>query len=250
MSFLIGLTAGAFGGLLGLGGGSLMIPMMVVFLKVTQHKAHGTSLVALVFTGLASAVSYAFHHHVDVASSLILAVAALWPARFGAQCCRLMPEIGLKRSFGYFQISMAVLLVIKMYISPMAVPMAGWAKIATLLATGVATGFLSGLMGIGGGAIMIAAMVLLVGYDQHTAQGSALLAMIPAGAVGAFTHWRLKNVDTILLKGLIPGIILGALIGAAIAQFLPEAILRIVFAAVLILMGTRLIRTKTATVCE
>jgi uncharacterized protein len=66
MSFIIGLTAGAFGGLVGLGGGALMIPMMVGFLKLTQHKAHGTSLVALVFTGLAGAVTYSFQNNVDV----------------------------------------------------------------------------------------------------------------------------------------------------------------------------------------
>ncbi len=250
MSFVIGLTAGAFGGLVGLGGGALMIPLMVGILKLAQHRAHGTSLVALVFTGLAGAFTYAFHGHVDVLSALILAVAALWPARFGAQCCRLMPETGLKRSFGYFQISMAILLLVKTFITPIAIPMTGWAKLVTLLATGAVTGFLSGLMGIGGGAIMIAAMVLLVGYSQHIAQGSALLAMVPAGAVGAFTHWRLDNVDTGLLKGLVPGIVLGTLSGAAAAQFMPEAALRVIFAVVLIWMGVRLIRTKQPAPCE
>jgi len=45
MSFLIGLLAGIFGGLVGLGGGIVMIPLMVGILKVGQHKAHGTSLV-------------------------------------------------------------------------------------------------------------------------------------------------------------------------------------------------------------
>jgi len=250
MSFLIGLTAGAFGGLVGLGGGALMIPMMVGLLKLTQHKAHGTSLVALVFTGLAGAFTYAVNSRVDLTAALILAVAALWPARFGAQCCRLLPEIRLKRFFGGFQILMAVLLLAKPFLSPMAIPLTGWAKVAALLATGAVTGFISGLMGIGGGAIMIAAMVLLVGYGQHIAQGSALLAMVPAGAVGAYTHWRLKNVESPLLKGLIPGIIVGTSTGAAIAQFLPEMALRLVFALVLIWMGIRQIRTRPPVACE
>lgn len=51
MSFFIGLLAGILGGLLGIGGGIVMIPLMVGFLKVTQHKAHGTSLAAMVFVG-------------------------------------------------------------------------------------------------------------------------------------------------------------------------------------------------------
>jgi uncharacterized protein len=155
-----------------------------------------------------------------------------------------MPETRLKRSFGYFQIAIAILLLAKPFIVPMAVPMTGWAKVAVLLATGAVTGFISGLMGIGGGAIMIAAMVLFMAYGQHMAQGSALLAMVPAGGVGAFTHWRLGNVDTTLLKGLIPGIILGSMAGGGVAQFLPELTLRIIFAAVLIWLGTRLIMKK------
>ena len=78
-----------------------------------------------------------------------------------------------------------------------------------LLAAGVFTGFLSGMMGIGGGSIMVVAMVLLTGFSQYTAQGSSLLAMVPAGAVGAYTHWRLGNVVTKVLPGLICGIIIG-----------------------------------------
>jgi len=54
ISFVIGLTAGIFGGL---GGGLIMIPLMVGVLKLSQHKAHGTSLVALVFTGISGALT-------------------------------------------------------------------------------------------------------------------------------------------------------------------------------------------------
>ena len=57
MSFLIGFLAGIFGGLVGLGGGVIMIPLMVGILKLDQHKAHGTSLVALVFTGISGAIA-------------------------------------------------------------------------------------------------------------------------------------------------------------------------------------------------
>ena len=58
INLLIGLVAGMFGGLVGLGGGVIMIPLMVGVLKLTQHQAHGTSLVALVFTGIAGAINY------------------------------------------------------------------------------------------------------------------------------------------------------------------------------------------------
>ncbi len=57
-AFLVGLAAGLFGGLIGVGGGVIMIPLMVRFFKFSQHQAHGTSLMALVFTGLAGAFTY------------------------------------------------------------------------------------------------------------------------------------------------------------------------------------------------
>jgi uncharacterized membrane protein YfcA len=89
---------------------------------------------------------------------------------------------------------------------------------------------------------MVAAMVLLVGYSQHTAQGSALLAMVPAGSVGAYTHWRLGNVVTRVLPGLIVGIIIGTYLGGSLALLLAEANLRLVFTAVLFWLGLRDIR--------
>jgi uncharacterized membrane protein YfcA len=68
-------------------------------------------------------------------------------------------------------------------------------------------------------------MVLLTGFTQYIGQGSSLLAMVPAGSVGAYTNWKLKNVRTNLLAGLIPGILIGTYLGGTTAQFLPEGAL-------------------------
>ena len=63
---------------------------------------------------------------------------------------------------------------------------------------------------------MVPAMVLLAGIGQHTEQGILLLAMIPSGGVGAFTHWKLGNVTTNLLIGLIPGILVDTYMGGTL----------------------------------
>ena len=245
MSFLIGLVAGLFGGLVGIGGGAIMIPLMVRFFKFSQHQGHGTSLMALVFTGLSGAVTYYLKGSVDIWAAVLLAAAAMITARFGALYAHALPEWRLKRAFGLFLIFISLLVLSKPYLAHLAVLShlaTGWTKVVTLLAAGAATGFLSGMMGVGGGAIMVAAMVLLLGYTQYTAQGSALLAMVPAGAVGAYTHWRLGNVVTRVLLGLILGIIIGTYCGGSLAHLLTEANLRLVFAAVLIWLGIRDIR--------
>lgn len=245
MTFLIGLIAGIFGGLVGLGGGVIMIPLMVGFLKLGQHKAHGTSLVALVFTGISGAITYALKGSVDYMAAALLAVTAIVTARSGAHYAHALPEWKLKRAFGSFLIFVSVLLLLKPYLSHVMGSAAGWGRAVVLLLTGVFSGFLSGMMGVGGGTIMVPAMVLLAGFGQHTAQGSSLLAMVPAGAVGAMTHRRLGNVDTSLLTGLIPGILIGTYLGGSLAHELPDETLRIIFAAVLVWTGVRYLRTKS-----
>ncbi len=244
ITFLIGTLSGLFGGLVGLGGGVVMIPLMVGVLRLTQHQAHGTSLVALVFTGIAGAATYALKGTVDLTASLLIAATAMVTARAGAHFAHSLPEWKLKRSFGGFLIFVSLLMLAKPYL-PHAIGMdAGWPKIIVLLLTGAFTGFLSGMMGVGGGTIMVPAMVLLAGFNQHLAQGSSLLAMVPAGAVGAYTHGRLGNVKTGLLPGLIPGILIGTWLGSTLALRLPESTLRVVFAAVLIWTGARYLRTR------
>jgi len=244
MSFLIGLVAGIFGGLVGLGGGVIMIPLMVGIKKLTQHKAHGTSLVALVFTGIAGAVTYFLKGSVDMIASVLLAVTAIFTARAGAKFAHALPEWKLRRSFGGFLIVVSLLLLIKPYLPGLVHTTAGWYKAVVLLITGMFTGFLSGMMGVGGGTIMVPAMVLFIGMGQHISQGTSLLAMVPAGGVGAFTHGRLGNVESSLLAGLIPGILLGTYLGGTLAHILPEAALRIIFAAVLIWTGARYLKAR------
>ena len=244
MSFIIGLIAGIFGGLVGLGGGVIMIPLMVRIKQLSQHQAHGTSLMALVFTGLSGAVTYYLNGSVDILASVLLAAAAIFTARFGALYANSLPEWHLKRAFGIFVILVSLILLAKPYFAQVSHPVSGWPKVAVLLASGALAGFFSGMMGVGGGSLMVPALVLLVGHSQHTAQGSSLLAMVPAGSVGAYTHWRLGNVVTKILPGLIVGIILVTYLGGTLAHFLAEANLRLIFAVVLILLGIRDIRAS------
>ncbi len=247
-AFLVALAAGLFGGLIGLGGGVIMIPLMVRLFKFSQHQAHGTSLMALVFTGLAGAFTYYLHGSVDFLAAGLLTAAAIFTARFGALYAHALPEWRLKRAFGWFLVCVSLLLLSKPYLAQLTFlshPAGGWGKAAVLLVCGGVAGFISGMMGVGGGSIMVPAMVLLLGYSQYTAQGSSLLAMAPASAVGAYTHRRLDNVVPRVLPGLIPGIMLGAYLGGSLANHLAEAQLRLIFGAVLLWLGTRDIRAAS-----
>jgi uncharacterized membrane protein YfcA len=242
-SLLIGLTAGCFGGLLGLGGGVVMIPLLVGYAGLRQSQAHGTSLVALVFTGLVGAATYAWRGKVDFGAAALLAATAMLTAPVGARYAHGLPEWKLKRAFGTFLLAVALLLLARPWLAGADHVVVGAPKAAALLATGVVSGVVAGMMGVGGGTAMVPAMVLLTGFPQVLAQGSSLLAMVPAGMAGAFTHRKLGNVATRLLPGLVPGILVGTIAGSSLALRLPEAALGLAFAAVLVWTGLRYVRT-------
>jgi uncharacterized membrane protein YfcA len=244
MSLLVGFLGGLFGGLVGLGGGTVMIPLMVGLLKLSQHKAHGTSLVAVFFTGLMGAFTYGLQGSLDLKAGLLLAITAILTARYGARYAHSLPEARLRRAFGWFLFFVSFLLLLKPYLAPVGLVRGEVVQGLTLLLAGAFTGFLSGMMGVGGGTIMVPAMVLLLGMAQHTAQGTSLLAMVPASFVGAYTHFRLGNVERDLVLGLVPGVLLGTFLGGELAHFLPEGGLRLVFAAVLLWTAWRYLRPK------
>jgi uncharacterized membrane protein YfcA len=246
MNFIIGLLAGITGGITGGGGGIVSIPLMVAFLKIDQHTAHGVSLVALVFTGLVGAITYASNGSLDLGAAVLMAVTAVVTARAGARFAHSLPEWKLKRAFGGYLLVVSALMLLKPYLGTLQALSGGAARAIILLMTGTIAGFTSGMMGVGGGAIMIPAMVLLAGFDQHVAQGTSLLVMVPTGGTGAYIHWKLGNVKAGILPGIIVGVLAGTWLGGTFAHFLSDLALRSIFAILLIWTGIRYLRTPTA----
>lgn len=117
-------------------------------------------------------------------------------------------------------------------------------EIGALLAIGLAAGFLAGLLGIGGGVLLVPAMVLLAGFDQHVAQGTSLLVIIPAAALGSFTHHRRGRLALRDAAALAAGGVIGALIGSVTALSLDEQLLRRLFAVLLLGVSARLILSR------
>ena len=99
---------------------------------------------------------------------------------------------------------------------------------------GVAAGLLSGLLGVGGGALFVPALVLLLGLDQVDAEATSLLAIVPVALVGAWRQHRYGNVR--VRDGLVIGLLAipGALVGVVLVNALPERAIEYGFAALLI----------------
>jgi len=101
---------------------------------------------------------------------------------------------------------------------------------------GLCMGILSG-MAIGGGTLLVPALVILLGVSQHTAQGVCLAAFIPTAVVAVITHYRQDNVNIRLAACLTIGALIGAAAGASLANLTEAALLRKIFGFFLISMG-------------
>ena len=112
--------------------------------------------------------------------------------------------------------------------------------LAALLGIGLAAGFLAGLLGIGGGVVIVPALVLLLGFDQHVAQGTSLLVIIPAAAAGSLTHYRRGRLNVRDAAFVAAGGIFGAIVGSLSALSIDDQLLQRLFALLLIGVAIRM----------
>ena len=114
-------------------------------------------------------------------------------------------------------------------------------KDAILIAGGFAAGFLSGTIGIGGGALFVPTMTVGIGLSQAVAQGTSLVAIVPTSLVSTITHFRQGNVMREAALWMGGGGVFGAVLGALIAIHVPEMILARVWGAFLLFTAYRLL---------
>ena len=114
----------------------------------------------------------------------------------------------------------------------------GWGRSAGILLAASVCGVASGMFGIGGGVLLVPLLVLLFAFNQHRAQGTSLIALIPPTAILAllayakdgFVSWRVGLL-------LIPGVFVGGILGGKLAKGLPPARLRHIFAGGMFVLG-------------
>jgi uncharacterized protein len=231
---LAGLVAGLAGGLFGVGGGILLVPMLTGMFGLTQHQAHGTSLAAIGATAVAGLVVYAANGHVAWVTGAIMAVTSMLCAGLGARLAARTSHASLTRAFAVFLVLVAARLLWRAPAGSEAPALEGLLGAAAALGVGAAVGLLAGFMGVGGGILAVPALALLFGTSQQTAQGTSLALILVTAPVGAIEHRRHGNV----VGRLVPWLALGALIGAPLASSLalrlPQSVLARGFALFLL----------------
>ncbi|HEX2153607.1 MAG TPA: sulfite exporter TauE/SafE family protein [Acidimicrobiia bacterium] len=237
---VVGVLAGLFSGILGVGGGIVMVPLMVGILHFDQHRAHATSLAAIVLIAISGVVRFAIAGEVEWAVGLALGLGGVVGSTVGAHMMNRMSPLTLRIVFGL------IMVVAGLRMAFAGDPGLGEQPAAVLgaiigVAIGLAAGVASGVAGIGGGVIMVPAMVFLLGLPQHAAEGTSLLAILFTAVAG--TRVNLKHDRVHLREAAIIGAggIILALVGASIALAMSADSLTQVFGVFVTLVGIRMI---------
>ncbi|MBU1693539.1 MAG: TSUP family transporter [Verrucomicrobia bacterium] len=113
------------------------------------------------------------------------------------------------------------------------------------LVLGLAAGVFSGILGLGGGVVIVPALVLGFGFSQHLAQGTTLALLVPPiGLLAAWTYYRHGHVNLYAALWICLGFVFGGLLGARLAITVPELFLRRAFGGLLLLLSVRMIFFK------
>jgi hypothetical protein len=237
--FLVGIGAGFLSGVFGVGGGILIVPGLVFFAKMEQRRAHGTSLAAVLPISLASLVTYWSHDHVDWWVALWLAIGAIAGALLGTKLLKTARHDVL--SYGFATI--LVVSAVRLYWTTSADGRSGLSVAAAiaLVVIGVATGTLAGLLGVGGGVIMIPAMVLLLGEMNVMAKGTSLAVIIPTSITGTIRNRKTANVD--VRAAIIVGLsgVVSAVVGGTVAANMSETLSNALFATLLLVVAFQMV---------
>jgi uncharacterized protein len=235
---LIGVATGVLAGLFGVGGGIIMVPAMAA-LGFTRHRATATSLAAILIVAVTGSIAFAAAGDVDVPTAIALGVGGLVGSTMGAHWMNRLSGVTLARVFGVVLMVAGVRMVLGGGVGEQMIELNPLVTIGIELVIGVVSGVVSGLAGIGGGIIMIPPMVLLLGIDQHVAEGTSLLAILFTSAAGTRVNMKHRHVDwrAVVILGSTGAIL--APIAAVAAQRIPADTLGQLFGSFVIINAVR-----------
>jgi len=190
----VGLAAGFLSGLFGIGGGILIVPGLVLVLRMDQRVAHGTSLAAILPIAVAGVVGYALENALDWSAALLVTAGGVVGAVFGTRLLGRLPERTLRLAFAAILAATAIRLLVSTPSETGRGPIGVWVALA-LVGIGLVSGVVAGLLGVGGGVIVVPALVVLFSVPGAVAKGTSLLVIVPTAISGTAVNWRRGNLD-------------------------------------------------------
>ncbi len=237
---LIGLATGYLSGIFAVGGGVIMVPALVAFAGFSQRQAAGTSLAAIIFPATAGVITYVTHGYINWLAAGILVVGSVVGAQIGTYLLNKLPVLVIRWAFVGFLLVSAVTLLFVVPPRGAVIDITVITAIA-LVAMGLVTGILAGLVGVGGGVVLVPGMIVGFGASDLIAKGTSLAVIIPTSVSGTLGNLRRRNVD--LQAALTLGIAacLTSPLGVLSAVAIPARTGNYLFAAFQLSMAARMI---------
>jgi len=236
---VVGVLAGFLAGLFGIGGGILVVPGLVIVLGMNQRLAHGTSLAAVLPISLASMTTYAINDNVDWTVAVLLSLGSATGVLAGTAYLHIAKTRTLTVLFAVVLVASAVRLFIPVDADGRTTLNIVGAALVVVI--GLASGALAGVLGVGGGIVVVPALILGVGVLPVIAKGTSAAAIIPAALIGTLRNRSNKNAD--LSTASIVGVagVLTAIAGSIVSDHLDDDVAIILFAVLLVAVALRLV---------
>lgn len=258
ISFILGLCSAVIGSLVGLGGGIFIVPGLIYLSDqfpsltgITPQIAVGTSLMVIIFSSASSTFSYARMGRVDFKSGLFFFAASAPGTMIGSYFTIGLAEHVFKLIFGSILLLIFYLLVKnkKMGIKNIKWHVIreyrdeqgnhyqyGYHRYVAILIC-FAVGFLQGLLGIGGGALLVPALLLLFWYPTLIAIPTSMFVIFLSSVVGSFSHLLMGNIEWKVLPWLVLGGLLGGQWGAFISKKMKVSRITFLLRGLILLLG-------------
>ena len=245
--FVIGLAAGGFGALLGVGGGLIIVPALSLLAGLSLHASIGTSLVCICASSAGSAAIYLRRGRVDLPVAIELQLFSVVGAVVAGLTAGFIPATPLYFTFG------VLLALVAAQMWPRA--SAGWlerglaripARQVVARTASVGAGLMSGLLGVGGGILNAPVLHLVLGmrFERATATSSYMIGM--TAAAGALVYLARGDIRPGLVTAAMVGTLVGSVPAALAGQRLSARWLRVAFALLLLFVAYQMIRRGAA----
>ena len=259
---VIALCSGIVGALVGLGGGVILVPATLFvginlgyIPDITPQTVVGLSVIMMIFTGLASTLSYVKSKTVDFKTGFIFFAGSIPGTMLGAWLNKGLDLPSFNLYFGILLIILATILLVRDYLKPVKWFVEHGTKRTYIDAEGkeyvygypiwfallltFVVGMMSGLFGIGGGSMIVPAMLILFLFPPHVAVATSMFLVFLTSIVNSASHIYLGNVPWIYTIPVIIGAYVGAKLGANLNKKLNSKALVVALRIVLLLLGVR-----------
>lgn len=256
---IFGFLIGTVAALTGIGGGSLIVPLLTLLYAISPPNAAGISLTTIVFTSIAATLNYSRQQRIYYKTGLVLALATVPGAVLGALLSSIVPARLLGVLFGFF---LVIGVALPMAFNPRSLIRRHSSARAhqdavksdnelvnsgkTMFLGGLLNfvgGTLSGLLGIGGGVLIVPTMTLVMGMSIHFATATSMFIIIFTSISGGTTHYFAGQINFEFALLLASGSIFGAQVGAHVSKRVSNVNLRRIFGLLLVIIGIQMILT-------